>query len=145
MSTDRRLRGGTEIFWFSAGESLNKLNEAVIATSPGFAKTTVAPSRPSPAAAPGQNQEVLIRLPETACGNPLSVTKAEAAPSGAAPPCLSIAMTPAPAATMSTVPRMRRTMFTMHHLRSRQLLAHWPPLHVRVVNASTRTDDGTLQ
>ena len=66
MSTDNLSRGGTEMLWFTAGPSLSKLNVAVIATSLGLAKTTDAPSSPSPAAAPGQNHEVLMRLPETA-------------------------------------------------------------------------------
>jgi len=64
----------------SDGESLKKFSVAVRSASPGLTTTMEALLIPSPAAAPGQNHDVLIRVPSDACGKPANSTIAEDAP-----------------------------------------------------------------
>jgi hypothetical protein len=47
--------------------------------------TTDALLIPSPAAAPGQNQEVLMRVPSDTCGKPANSTMADDAPADISP------------------------------------------------------------
>ena len=75
----------TEIVFASAGASLRKLMVAVISPSLGFTMTTEALLMPSPAAAPGQNHEVLMRAPLEPCGKPAKSTIAEDAPDCSSP------------------------------------------------------------
>ena len=51
----------------------------------GFTTTTDALLIPSPAAAPGQNHDVLIRVPSEACGKPANSTMADDAPTDCFP------------------------------------------------------------
>jgi hypothetical protein len=84
-STSFRDRADTMIVSESAGESLKKLTVAVMSLSLGLTMTTEALLIPSPAAAPGQNQDVLIRVPSDACGKPANSTIAVDAPTDNSP------------------------------------------------------------
>ncbi len=80
-STCSRDRGLTVTVDCSAGSAERNDTDATRSWSPGFEMLTNALVTPSPAAAPGQNQEELMRLASWTCGNALNDPPAAAAPS----------------------------------------------------------------
>ena len=114
-----RERGFTMTGCCSIGSADMNDTDATRSVSPGFEMFTYALVTPSPAAAPGQNHEELMRRASETWGNAPSAPFATAAPSGDSESSLSTSTMPARLATRTRNPSTLRRRFIVHLRRTR--------------------------